>query len=138
MNNVYNRALRAQRSALAGVSVIVLILAFALSYSRANAAPARSAAAGPKLSALKVIPASPIRGHGFQVSFKTTSGGDYVVFYSTGQNGGPLVMGSTKAGKVTTKKLGKDLHAGSYTIGVDLTKNKKTKRVTIKMKIKNK
>jgi hypothetical protein len=113
-----------------------VILTFAVFYGRANAATASSATAGPHISALTVIPRSPIEGRDFQVSFKTATGGSYVVFEATENNGGPIHSGSTGAGKHTTMKLGRHLRAGRYTIGVDLTLNNKTKRVTTKITIK--
>lgn len=54
---------------------------------------------------------------------------------SNGASGGPLATGSTRAGKLTTKTIGKQLAAGTYTISVDLSKNNKTKRITKKVVI---
>jgi len=128
------RPRRTQWIALAGAALIIA-LAFALLQGQANARSVSSAAANPNVSALVVSPQKPIKGKGFKVSFKTTSGGQYTVFEATTTSGGPLVSGSTGAGKLTTKTIGKNLSAGTYTIGVDLTSNNKTKRITKKVVI---
>jgi hypothetical protein len=94
------------------------------------------AAAAPKVSNVVIAPKSPSQGDGFKVSFDTKAGGQYVVFYSTGQSGGPLVEGKTKNGTIKTKKIGKDLRHGKYTIGVRVTVGTKTKDVLTKVTVK--
>jgi hypothetical protein len=127
---------RTRSIALAAGASLLVVLTFALSHDRASAASASTAAAGPEISSLTIEPHSPIKGHGFVVSFLTLSGGTYTVFESTSSSGGAIYSGSTTGGPVTTKKLGKHLSAGKYTIGVDLTLNGKTKRITKKIVIR--
>jgi hypothetical protein len=130
--------LRAKRiiALLAGVFAT---LALAVAPVTAQTVAKASSAKSPSLNKLKVIPAHPVAGKGFRVSFHTKSGGAYTVFYSTGQKGGPLVSGHVKAGKtVKTKVLAKSLHAGKITVGVDLKVGKKTKRYKITVHIKKK
>jgi hypothetical protein len=131
-------SLRAKRilSLLAGVLAALALVVVPVA---ARTVARSSSAKSPSLNHLKVIPAHPVAGKGFRVSFHTKSGGAYTVFYSTGQNGGPLVTGHAKAGKtVKTKVLAKSLRAGKYTIGVDLSAGTKTKRYLITVHIKKK
>jgi hypothetical protein len=102
----------------------------------ANASPVGAAAAKPSLSDVSITPKSPTKGEGFKVSFTTKAGGQYVVFYSTGRSGGPLVEGKTKTGTITKRKLGKELRQGTYTIGVRVTVGSKTKEKLTKVTIK--
>jgi nitrous oxide reductase len=94
------------------------------------------AAAAPSVSNLVVAPKSPTKGKGFKVSFKTKAGGTYEVFYSTGQSGDLLVSGKTKTGTITTKRLGKKIHAGKITVGVRVTVGTKSKDATKPVTIK--
>jgi hypothetical protein len=130
MNVASNRPWRNSAIAL-GVAAV----SFGLVQSDAGASKV-TAAAAPKATNVKITPKSPSKGDGFKVSFDTKAGGQYVVFYSTGQSGGPLVEGKTKDGTIKTKKLGKKLHAGTYTIGVRVTFGKKTGDVLKKLTIK--
>jgi hypothetical protein len=115
----------------------LVALAVAVAPVTARTAAKSAAAKAPSLTHLKVLPAHPVAGKGFRVSFHTSSGGAYTVFYSTGQNAGPLVTGHAKPGKtIKTKVVGKELHAGKYSIGVLLKVGTKTKRYEIKVKIK--
>jgi hypothetical protein len=117
------------------IALVVTAVGFGFLQSDAGATKVHAAAA-PKVSNVTITPKSPSKGDGFKVSFKTAAGGQYVVFYSTGQSGGPLTQGKTKDGTITTKKLGKSLHAGKYTIGVRVTVGTKTKDVTKTLVIK--
>jgi len=116
------------------IALALTALGFGLIQSDAGASKV-TAAGTPMVSNVKV-PKTASKGDGFKVSFDTKAGGDYVVFYSTGQSGGPLVEGKTKAGTIKTKKLGKSLHPGKYTIGVRVTFGKKTKDVLKTITIK--
>jgi hypothetical protein len=116
------------------IALALTALSVGVMQTGANASPVRAAAA-PSLSNVKITPKSPSKGDGFKASFKTKAGGQYVVFYSTGQSGGPLVEGKTKDGTIKTKKLGKELHAGKYTIGVRVMVGSKQKEVLKTVKI---
>jgi hypothetical protein len=117
------------------IALAVTALGVGFVQSDAGATVVRAAAA-PKVSNVVIAPKSPSQGDGFKVSFDTKAGGQYVVFYSTGQSGGPLVEGKTKNGTIKTKKIGKDLRHGKYTIGVRVTVGTKTKDVLTKVTVK--
>jgi hypothetical protein len=85
------------------------------------------AAAGPSVSNLAVTPKKPTKGEGFKVSFKTKAGGNYEVFIATANSGDVLAKGKTKTGTITTKRLGKKLPAGKYTVGVRVIVGEKDK-----------
>jgi hypothetical protein len=117
------------------IAVALTAVGFGLLQSDAGASKA-TAAAAPKVSNVVIAPKSPSQGDGFKVSFKTAAGGSWVVFYSTGQSGGPLAQGKTKDGTIKTKKVGKGLRHGKYTIGVRVTVGTKSKDVLTKVTIK--
>jgi hypothetical protein len=124
---------RSWRSPL--IAVAITTVGFGLLQSDAGASKV-TAAAAPKITNVTITPKSPAKGDGFKVSFKSPAGGQWVVFYSTGQSGGPLAQGKTKAGTIKTRKVGKALHAGKYTIGVRVTVGSKTKDVLKTLVIK--
>ena len=106
------------------------ISAAGLTQAGAVASPVQAAAAKPSLSHVTVTPNNPHKGHGFKVSFKSKAGGTYEIFYSTGQSGDLLKSGKTITGTLTTKRLGKKIHAGKIMVGVRVTVGKKAKTVT--------
>jgi hypothetical protein len=114
---------------------VLTTAAFGLMQSGASASQVR-AAAGPSLSHVVVTPAQPTKGKGFKVSFKTAAGATYEVFESRGQSGNLLASGATKDGTITTKRLGKNLASGKYTLGVRVTKGGKAKTITKTLVIK--
>jgi hypothetical protein len=74
---------------------------------------------------VSTTPASPTAGKGFKVSFKSTSGGAYKVVAKHKKTSKVLEQGATGAGKTTTKKVGKGLKAGSWTMVVTVTSSGK-------------
>jgi hypothetical protein len=94
------------------------------------------AAASPSVSNLVVTPKKPTKGEGFKVSFKTRAGGQYEVFIATANSGDVLTTGKTKTGTITTKRLGKKLPAGKYTVGVRVIVGEKDKFVRQPLTIK--
>jgi hypothetical protein len=118
-------------------SIALALTALGVGFVQSDAgATVVRAAAAPKVSNVSIAPKSPSQGDGFKVSFDTKAGGQYVVFYSTGQSGGPLAQGKTKTGTIKTKRIGKDLRHGKYTIGVRVTVGTKSKDVTKTLVIK--
>ncbi len=133
MTQVPARLMRARFRLTAGAVTLALA---AVPVLAEGSATATTAATGPNISHLSHSPKHPVQGKGFKVRFRTTTGGSYVVFAATPAKGGPIAQGSAPKGTFTTKTLGKSLHAGKYTLGVDLTTGGKTKRITIKLVIK--
>jgi hypothetical protein len=118
-------------------SIALALTALGVGFVQSDAgATVVRAAAAPKVSNVAIAPTKPSQGEGFKVSFKTAAGGSYVVFYSTGQSGGALVEGKTKDGTIKTRRIGKDLRHGKYTIGVRVTVGKKSKDATKTLTIK--
>lgn len=117
------------------IALALTALGIGFMQADANGAPA-SAAAAPSLSKVTIAPEQPTKGDGFKVSFKSSAGGKYEIFYSTGQSGDLLIDGATKNGTFTTKKLGKKMRAGKYTLGVRITESGKQKQVLKKLVIK--
>jgi hypothetical protein len=130
-----NASTRPRRTRSIVVACATVLVAAGLTQSGAGASPVRAAAA-PSLSHVTVTPKHPVKGKGFKVSFHTAAGGQYEVFYSTGQMGDLLVGGETKDGPITTAKLGKKLRAGKYTVGVRVTVGSDSKTVTKPLVIK--
>jgi hypothetical protein len=74
-----------------------------------------------QVSGISNKPAKPKKGRGFKVSFKSKSGGAYTAFVIRRQKQTILEAGGTGTGKTTTKKVGKDLKAGKYSLRVSIS-----------------
>src|SRR3954454_13469650 len=126
MRNASHRPGRNRSVALACAAAIA---AAGLTQTGAVASPVHVAAA-PSLSNVSVTPDNPHKGHGFKVSFKTKAGGNYEIYYSTGQSGDLLKPAKTVTGRIPTKRRGKKIHAGKIMAGVRVTVKDKSKTVT--------
>jgi hypothetical protein len=72
-------------------------------------------------SGVKTKPKEPTAGDGFKVGFDSKSGGAYKVTATRKSKTKVLEQGATGAGHTTTKKVGKGLKAGTYTVKVSVT-----------------
>jgi hypothetical protein len=74
-----------------------------------------------QVSGVKSKPKTPTAGKGFKVGFDSKSGGAYKVSAVHKKKTTVLEQGATGAGHTTTKKVGKSLKAGKYTVVVTVT-----------------
>jgi hypothetical protein len=97
-----------------------------------------SVACAPAVKKVGTEPASPRAGKGFAVTFKTSSGGTYLIKAKRQgkKKSVTLADGMAGAGTVTIPAVGAGLKAGRYVLKVTITSAGKTKTATDPVKIK--
>jgi hypothetical protein len=88
------------------------------------------------VSSVSMSPAKPAAGRGFEVSFKSKSGGAYSVTATRHGKKTALESGATGTGKTTTKKVGQGLKAGKYQLKVAVNSGRKSDSAKETLKIR--
>jgi hypothetical protein len=89
-----------------------------------------------KVSDLSNKPRKPVKGKGFVVKFKSSSGGTYRVFAKKDKKTYELAEGVSGIATVETGKVGKKLRAGRYALSVKVTNNEKSDTASKKLTIR--